>query len=360
MKKRIIPNQRYEDYWKLTLEYTDYNGQPFNTVLATIVEYIDKYSDPINGLSSANYNNLQADIEKHYTKADSASTRKSINQMFKLGFINNKATSYHYLTKQFLRETDKVKKQILFSRIVYDNASFSRSYKNESNINEIKFLVNTLEACGTITKDELLAIMFCNINKSEKGYLTKKELLIKTAETIKNKVSERKYNQRDYLFNLCGKLTDIYTKNNLISLNPDLIIDKEEQVRVGRNPYLQRLYKLELINEQKLLYNSPIAKCVLEHLGYPILIASHIKPYRNCTPEEQFDKNNGLLLSKNIDSLFDNGYITFDDSGNIITSSKLDSDVATYIKQFKLDSVILNSKRKEYMEYHRQNVFMRS
>lgn len=181
------------------------------------------------------------------------------------------------------------------------------------------------------------------------------------SSNLKNhKVSERKYNQRDYLFNLCGKLTDIYTKNNLISLNPDLIIDKEEQVRVGRNPYLQRLYKLELINEQKLLYNSPIAKCVLEHLGYPILIASHIKPYRNCTPEEQFDKNNGLLLSKNIDSLFDNGYITFDDSGNIITSSKLDSDVATYIKQFKLDSVILNSKRKEYMEYHRQNVFMRS
>lgn len=48
--------------------------------------------------------------------------------MFKLGFINNGGKSYHYLTKDFLKETDKDRKRELYSRIVYDNASFSRSF----------------------------------------------------------------------------------------------------------------------------------------------------------------------------------------------------------------------------------------
>lgn len=51
------------------------------------------------------------------------------------------------------------------------------------------------------------------------------------------------------------------------------------------------------------------------------------------------------------------GYITFDQEGRVITSSKLDKDVATYVKQFKLDSHVYTPKRKEYMDYHRANVF---
>ena len=43
MKKRVITNQQYENYWKLTLEYTDYTQKPFNDVLSIIVDYIDKY-----------------------------------------------------------------------------------------------------------------------------------------------------------------------------------------------------------------------------------------------------------------------------------------------------------------------------
>ena len=356
--KRVITNQQYENYWKLTLEYSDFYGPQFNTVLAIIVDYIDNFSDSLEGLSSEKYQELQNKIESVYKKSDSASTRKSINQMFKLGFIDNKAKSYHFLTKDFLAETDKEQKRSLYSRIVYDNASFSRSFSNESNANEIKFLVKTIEACGQISKQELLAIMFCDIEDYPNGYLTPQELAIKLAEITTDNTAERKYNQRNYLFNLCGSLTDIYTTDNAMSLNPGLIMDKQEKAHTGRDPYLQRLYKTELINEEKKVYKDNIEKCVLEHRGYPILIASHIKPYRDCGPKEQFDRNNGLLLSKNMDSLFDGGYITFDDDGNVITSSKLDSEVADYVKEFKLDSIIYNSQRKAYMQYHRDHVFL--
>lgn len=357
-KKKVIKNQQYEDYWKLTLEYSDIFGAQFNKVLAIIVQYIDKYSDSDKGLSSDMYKKMQIDIGNLYHKSDDASTRKSINQMFKLGFINNKARSYHYLTKDFLNEDDNEQKRSLFSKIVYENASFKRSYSNESNSNEIKFLVKTIEECGKITKNDLLAIMYCNVDSYSRGYLTKNELVAKVAEITVDAAETRKYNQRNYLFNLCGNLTDIYTNNNTISLDPNLIITKEEKTHAGRDTYLQRLYKRELINEEMRLYHSNKGRCVLEHRSYPVLIASHIKPYRVCDEKEQFDRNNGLLLSKNLDSLFDLGYITFDDLGNVITSSKLEDDVSSYVKEFKLDSIVYNKKRKAYMEYHRKNVFL--
>ena len=188
--------------------------------------------------------------------------------------------------------------------------------------------------------------------------MNKTELLFKLEKLRKNNTIQRKYNQQSYLYNLCGSLTDIYTANNTLALNPDLLMDKQEKDYKGRDPYLQRIYKTELIDEEKKLYGDTIQKCVLEHKGYPILIASHIKPYHVCEKAEQFDRDNGLLLSKNMDSLFDGGYITFDEKGNVIASSKLDSEVADYVRTFKLDPIIYNFRRQLYMCYHREHVFL--
>ena len=356
MKKRVITNQQYENYWKLTLEYTDYTQKPFNDVLSIIVDYIDKYVDPNVGFVSSVYQNMQKTIEKIYPKNDSASTRKSINQFFKLGFINNHGSSYHYLTKQFLAENDVEQKKLLYSKIMYENASFSRSYKNPSSINEIKFLVKTLEECGTINRDELLALIYTDIFSHKKGYLTKQELHEKYVELIADGADERKYNQCSYLFGLCRTLTDIYVKDNVISMKPFVQLEQSEKAKV-RDPYLQHLYKLELIREYKHIYKVEEPTCVLEKLAYPVLIASHIKPYRDSLEEERFDSDNGLLLSKNMDSLFDLGYITFDNEGRVVTSTRLNDKVASYVKQFKLEPMIYNEKRKEYMKYHRVKVF---
>lgn len=357
MKKRAITDQRYEKYWKLTLEYTDYTDKPFNDVLSIIVDYIDKYVDFDEGITSKIYQNMQKTIGKLYPKEDPASTRKSINQFFKLGFINNYGKGYHYLTKRFLEETDNEQKKLIYSRIMYENASFSRSYKNPSTVNEIKFLVKTLEECKNIDRDELLALIYTDVLSVPKGYLTKKELHEKYIELLMDKADERKYNQCSYLFGLCRTLTDIYVKDKTISLNPIAELEQSEKSKV-RDPYLQRLYKQELIREYKKTYNTEEAECMLEGLPYPVLIASHIKPYRKSDEHEKFDPNNGLLLSKNMDSLFDLGYITFDVCGNIITSNKLNEKVVLSVGQFKLDEAVYNKKRREYMDYHRNNVFL--
>ncbi len=356
MRKKAIKNQVYEDYWQLTLEYSDFYGEAFNVVLGIIVEYIDKNVNLNEGITKYDYKKLQEIISNTYSKSDNASTRKSINQFYKLGFINNSGKGYHHLTKEFLAEEDVERKKLLYSQIVYDNAAFCRSYSKQTNVNQVKFLIKTLEHCKEISKNKLLAIMFTDVEAIKKGYLTENELNIKFAQISLDKTDKRKYNQRNYLFNLCSNLTDVYVNNNVISLDSTIMVDTTEKSRV-RDPYLQRLYKKELINEFKEKYKCNSAKCVMEKLAYPILIASHIKPYSKCLKKEEFDPDNGLLLSKNMDSLFDNGYITFKEDGEVEVSPQLDCEVAKYVKQFKIDSKIYNEKRKEYMKYHKENVF---
>lgn len=57
------------------------------------------------------------------------------------------------------------------------------------------------------------------------------------------------------------------------------------------------------------------------------LVASHIKPWRDCTDQEKLDGCNGLLLSPHIDWLFDRGLISFADSGEILRSPHLPPEV---------------------------------
>lgn len=57
------------------------------------------------------------------------------------------------------------------------------------------------------------------------------------------------------------------------------------------------------------------------------LIASHIKPWRDCTDEEKLHGCNGLLLSPHVDRLFDRGLISFADDGTVLKSKSLPSEV---------------------------------
>lgn len=54
------------------------------------------------------------------------------------------------------------------------------------------------------------------------------------------------------------------------------------------------------------------------------LIASHIVPWRECeTNDERLDLDNGLLLSPNLDKLFDRKLISFSDTGALLVSPAL-------------------------------------
>jgi HNH endonuclease len=55
-----------------------------------------------------------------------------------------------------------------------------------------------------------------------------------------------------------------------------------------------------------------------------VLRASHIKPWNQCSnKQERLTSDNGLLLAAHIDALFDEGLVSFDNLGSLLTSNKI-------------------------------------
>ena len=58
-----------------------------------------------------------------------------------------------------------------------------------------------------------------------------------------------------------------------------------------------------------------------------VLIASHIKPWRDSTNQERINGSNGIMLSPHIDALFDKHLLTFEEDGRMLVHSSLPRDV---------------------------------
>jgi hypothetical protein len=133
------------------------------------------------------------------------------------------------------------------------------------------------------------------------------------------------------------------------------------QARRGQGAFRRNVEKLE-------------TTCRLTGITNPtLLIASHIKPWRSCTtPAERLDGMNGLMLTPDADLLFDRGFITFEDDGEIRVSSRFDLNDLRRLglaepawKQFGFSEAPMtwNAKafqpaQRGYLEYHRANVYV--
>jgi len=350
-----MPQQNYENYWSITNAFTDYNGSGFLNTLKLCVEFIDKFKR--EKYSEEKYSRLQNIIQQKLN-INLISVRKAINQLVKMGFVNSFLVSYSPDSKEYLNAKTNRKRQSLLSKIVYSNSSFNRAVNETSNLHQLNFLINTLVDVGKLKQEEIIALMLVDIASVEKGYLNKDELNNYVEIAAGVNFIERKYNQISYLTNLLGKLDDIVFVQHELYFTEDAKQIFGENLEVAtrqRNPYLHLLYKNQLREESFSIYKQE--NCMVEKLPYPVLIASHIKPFVKSNDIEAYDVNNGFLLSRNIDSLFDLGYITFDNNGKIVSSKKLSKDVISFISKYSLEKSFLNEKRKEYLNYHRENVF---
>ena len=356
--------QNYEEYWSLTNAYTNYNGDKFLKTLEICIQFIDEYIN--EAYSPEKYSRLQHQVLEAVPKNAANiedqlfSTRKAINLLVKLGFINSFLISYQKESIEYLNAKTNRKRDTLLSKIVYSYSSFNKSINDDSKLHQLNFLINTLVEVGKLSKEDIIALMLVDIANVEKGYLTRLEL--NHYVIIANQINfiERKYNQIGYLTNLLRKLDEIVFVNNELYFTEDAkqIFGENLEITIRkRNPYLHLIYKNQLKEESFSVYEGE--KCMVEKLTYPTLIASHIKPFIRSTEEEAYDPNNGILLSRNIDSLFDLGYITFSDEGEIIFANHLKQDVKDFIlnSNYSLDNRFINAKRIEYLEYHRNEVF---
>ncbi len=103
--------------------------------------------------------------------------------------------------------------------------------------------------------------------------------------------------------------------------------------------------------------------CRVTKVSHPAhLRASHCKPWRDSTNEERLDGDNGLMLTPTVDHLFDEGFISFEDSGELIISPVAHKPSLTRMgividEPFNVGT--FSSGQKHYLDYHRNSVLRR-
>lgn len=89
-----------------------------------------------------------------------------------------------------------------------------------------------------------------------------------------------------------------------------------------------------------------------------LLIASHIKPWKDSDHDERLSGSNGLFLSPHVDRLFDQGWITFTPNGSMEVSTLLDEDV---LPKWSIDPNAnygrFNNEQAYFLEFHNTEKF---
>ncbi len=102
-------------------------------------------------------------------------------------------------------------------------------------------------------------------------------------------------------------------------------------------------------------------RCALTGFSFaPALRASHIKPWRDCSNAERLDVANGLLLRADIDALFDGGFITFGDEGELLIAKSVPETVVFDLRlrpTQRLCPEALSAQRRVYLVHHRARIF---
>lgn len=89
-----------------------------------------------------------------------------------------------------------------------------------------------------------------------------------------------------------------------------------------------------------------------------LLVASHIKPWRESSNAERISGLNGIMLSPHIDALFDKGFISFENNGHMLIHESLPASV---LDRWSIPRETRTPKfRREqftFLEHHRRRFF---
>ncbi len=139
-------------------------------------------------------------------------------------------------------------------------------------------------------------------------------------------------------------------QQELIKTDPVLAETVKKQLmnaRIGQGKFRMSTYGLE-------------PRCRLTGVSdLDFLTASHIKPWKDCNNQERLDGSNGLMLAPHVDRLFDRGWISFEDNGDVIVSK----DAVSVFKAWGLSQVKnageFTEAQRAYLSYHRRVLLRR-
>ena len=140
--------------------------------------------------------------------------------------------------------------------------------------------------------------------------------------------------------------TDYELTNDLADLDNDITLSETERSTLRTTRLGHGKFREGLVGYWR-------GCAVTQYPDVRLLIASHIKPWREADNRERLDPFNGLLLVPNLDKVFDRQLISFDKSGRILISSHLEDPGKLGINK---DMVVnLDDSHQAYLNHHREH-----
>ncbi|CAM2928469.1 HNH endonuclease [Moritella viscosa] len=256
---------------------------------------------------------------------------------------------------------------------------------------EIKGIGQVIEACCSVPKPSEFG------HKGEywddDGWLVKiKWTMLDKPYRVKDNIAQIKHllpekyspiqqngngNQGCYLASITAELASVLFTLAGQEIKPHLTIGFDEELDKKENVVLQQLEQDTSLTEtekEQLVkarrgqgkYRRNLEKiescCRVTGLANKqFLVASHSKPWRVSSNFEKLDGNNGFLLSPHIDRLFDRGWISFEDNGELIIAEHSIIEVLkSWAVSYPLNVNSFTDNQKKYLAYHREEVFKQS
>lgn len=142
---------------------------------------------------------------------------------------------------------------------------------------------------------------------------------------------------------------DIEQRRILENALPETTRQALIRARIGQGLFKERVAQIE-------------HACRITSVNNPThLIGSHIKPWRECDNQERLTGANGLLLTPTADHLFDRGFISFEDNGEVLISPVVDT---VSLKRMGLDPerpprpLGFNTDQRHFLAHHRREIFL--
>ena len=212
-------------------------------------------------------------------------------------------------------------------------------------VTRMKFLAHDYSLDETLTKEKVEEILHQEELKRQRRtvYTSKKSLSDFRAGLNKFLAFINSDYHKRIADSIVSEINAVENDNTIKATEKDSIVKS----RIG-----QGVFRKGLIDYW---HGCAITQCPLTWM----LIASHIKPWRDSDNQERLDDYNGLLLLPNYDKLFDLGYISFDQKGKIMYSrllDKFDRDAIGLTNDLHL--VKFEEQHLKYLKYHNENCFL--
>ncbi|MGM9853291.1 MAG: HNH endonuclease signature motif containing protein [Muribaculaceae bacterium] len=177
----------------------------------------------------------------------------------------------------------------------------------------------------------------------------------------------------DYLRDIClprvtrllfVKLLDLETEQIYIYIKPffgtrDITEVKRSNTKKDSKEVRQRGRKGQDKYREAIFAKYPY--CVVTKVTDPnLLIACHIKGFADCNSKEQFDEFNGFTMTPTIHTLFDLGYLTFDNNGKMVLSDFFRNMDRKNLHLNGTIRVTIHKESIKYLEWHNSHTFMRT